>query len=75
MTDKIKPATRADVEMARRFPSTFAEHDLIATIESWEPVMRKYVDDGCLIHFYGDKEPCDGCNSCHARKLMEQFDA
>ena len=77
MRDKIKPATKINVTHLRRWIGTAAEDKhvlaLVATLKSWEPLMRFIAKKRCEI----SKTRCgqEYCMRCRARKLMEEYDA
>ena len=75
MTDKIKPATRADVEAIKSSPIAMTSPfiaSLIATLESWEPMVAGLAAIDCQ---WWPAPHGELCLSCRARKLMEQYDA
>ena len=80
MSDKIKPATRADTENVAKqpFPNKFLVEKYIATLESWEPVMAEVAsidiaDSGCLFCMDDGVNHVDGCPVPNACKLMEAW--
>lgn len=78
MTDPIKPATRKDVEYWKGWPTPEVdffeeEKQLIATLESWEPVMRSLASVDCFWGADPKGSPDCECISCTAAKLMEQW--
>ena len=90
MTDKIKPATRADVEKAQDYIVNDAKTgllmaarytpSLIATMESWKPVMDEVAsidiaDSGCLFCMDDGVNHVEGCPVPNAIKLMEDWNA
>ena len=74
MTDQVKPATRADVEVMKGWPNNLLAptriDTLLATLKSWEPVMKDLAKDGCA---YAELHKGSIPLSCRARKLMEQW--
>lgn len=73
MADPIKPATRVEVaHLVKTGTYSFFEHALIATLESWEPIVKAAAEES-------NQEACvdPDCENyhCGAAKLMEQWNA
>ncbi len=80
MIDVIKPATRADVEAISEINQNTRVDALIATLESWVPVMKALAKQPCrhppkALAFGIDPFRCGKCGPDIARKLMEQYEA